>query len=218
MFSASSLVGQRVAMPAAPVRAPRAQRMVVSAGATFGEGVKESRIGKRPIDVPSGVTVTVKDQEVKVKGPKGELFRELRPEVTAEVDGQTLWVRRASNDRKAFAYHGLSRTLCNNMVLGVSEGFKKELKLVGVGYRAAVSGNTINMSLGLSHPVDVEIPEGIKVSVQKNTDVTVEGIDKEAVGTFCAQLKALRPPEPYGGKGIRYADERIMLKEGKKGK
>jgi len=114
--------------------------------------------------------------------------------------------------------HGLYRALAANMVTGVTEGFTKELKLVGVGYRCQVQGNKINFTLGLSHPVEVEVPQGLTAKVEKNTDLTISGIDKCAVGTFCAQLRDLRPPEPYGGKGIRYADEQIKLKEGKKGK
>jgi large subunit ribosomal protein L6 len=177
-----------------------------------------SRIGKRPVSVPSGVTVTVDGQTVKVKGPKGELSRQLPAEVTVEQEGDTVLVKRINESRIARERHGLSRTLVANMVEGVSKGFEKRLEIQGVGYRAAVQGQKLTMSLGYSHPVEFTPPDGIQFNVEGNTNVIVSGIDKEIVGNIAASIRAARPPEPYKGKGVRYAGEQIRRKAGKAGK
>ena len=177
-----------------------------------------SRIGKQPIPVPSGVTVTIDGQDVKVKGPKGELSRKLPEEVANEQEGDTITVKRRSDARIARERHGLSRTLVANMVDGVSKGFEKRLEIQGVGYRAAVQGKKLNMSLGYSHPVEFDPPDGIQFKVESNTNVIVSGIDKELVGTVAAKIRDARPPEPYKGKGVRYAGEYVRRKAGKSGK
>ena len=152
------------------------------------------------------------------QGPKGELSRTLHPLVTISQEGDVLTVNRAKEHKTANAIHGLSRSLVNNMVIGVNDGFAKTLTLIGVGYRAAVSGKTLTLSLGYSHPVEMPIPEGVKVEVVKNTTVIVSGHDKEQVGQFSADIRSKREPEPYKGKGVRYADEYVARKEGKRGK
>lgn len=177
-----------------------------------------SRIGKRPVPVPSGVTVTVSGQDVKVKGPKGELARTLPAEVSVEQEGDIVNVNRRSDARVARERHGLSRTLVANMVEGVSKGFEKRLEIQGVGYRAAVQGKKLTMSLGYSHPVEFDPPDGIQFKVESNTNVIVSGIDKELVGTIAAKIRDARPPEPYKGKGVRYAGEYVRRKAGKAGK
>jgi large subunit ribosomal protein L6 len=178
-----------------------------------------SRIGKRPIPIPDKVTVTIEGQSVSVKGPKGQLSRVLVPEVTAEQDGSdTLHVKRRNESRVARQRHGLSRTLVANMVEGVSQGFQKRLEIQGVGYRAQVQGKNLILSVGYSHPVTIEPPEGIQIAVENNTNVVVSGIDKEIVGNIAASIRAVRPPEPYKGKGIRYAGEFVRRKVGKAGK
>lgn len=177
-----------------------------------------SRIGKRPIPIPSKVTVTVEGQSVNVKGPKGELSRILPPEVVIEHEGDTLVVSRRDESRAARERHGLCRTLIANMVEGVSQGFQKRLEIQGVGYRAQVQGKTLNLSLGFSHPVRFEPPAGIDFVVENNTNVTISGIDKEIVGNIAASIRATRPPEPYKGKGVRYAGEQVRRKAGKAGK
>ena len=177
-----------------------------------------SRIGKQPIPVPSGVTVTIDGQDVKVKGPKGELSRTLPDEVSVEQEGDMVNVKRRSDARIARERHGLSRTLVANMVDGVSKGFEKRLEIQGVGYRAAVQGKKLNMSLGYSHPVEFDPPAGIDFKVENNTNVIVSGIDKELVGTGAAKIRDARPPEPYKGKGVRYAGEYVRRKAGKAGK
>ncbi len=177
-----------------------------------------SRIGKQPIPVPSGVTVTIDGQDVKVKGPKGELSRTLPDEVSVEQEGDMVNVKRRSDARIARERHGLSRTLVANMVDGVSKGFEKRLEIQGVGYRAAVQGKKLNMSLGYSHPVEFDPPAGIDFKVENNTNVIVSGIDKELVGTVAAKIRDARPPEPYKGKGVRYAGEYVRRKAGKAGK
>jgi large subunit ribosomal protein L6 len=178
-----------------------------------------SRIGKKEITIPNGVEVTIENKDdaqcVKVKGPKGELRRQFRPEVIISQEGQELKVTRREESRIARSLHGLSRTLLNNMVLGVSQGFTKELEIVGVGYRAALKGTSLDFQLGKSHPVVVEPPSGIEFKVEANTKVTVSGPDKELVGQVAANIIALRPPEPYKGKGIRIAGQRIKRKAGK---
>ncbi|OUC14709.1 MAG: 50S ribosomal protein L6 [Alkalinema sp. CACIAM 70d] len=176
-----------------------------------------SRIGKRPINLPAKVTVTIDGQTITVKGPKGELTRTLVPEVTVTQDGDTLIVARKDDSRVARQRHGLSRTLVANMVEGVSQGFQRKLEIQGVGYRAAVQGQNLNLSMGYSHPVNIVPPAGITFAVENNTNVTVSGIDKEVVGNTAAKIRAVRPPEPYKGKGIRYAGEAVRRKVGKTG-
>ncbi|MBE6366180.1 MAG: 50S ribosomal protein L6 [Lentisphaerae bacterium] len=173
-----------------------------------------SRIGKKPIDIPSGVKVTFADGNVVVEG-KEKLSMALPPHVTAEVKENQVLVSAADDSRKANAMHGLARSLIQNMVIGVSQGFRKELQIVGIGYKAAVAGSTLNLSLGYSHPIAFAIPAGIKVTVTPENKIMVEGCDKQLVGETAAQIRRFRKPEPYKGKGIRYVDERIVLKEGK---
>ncbi|MCX5961826.1 MAG: 50S ribosomal protein L6 [Cyanobacteria bacterium] len=176
-----------------------------------------SRIGKRPIPVPDKVTVTIEGQTVTVKGPKGELSRTLPPEVEILREGETILVNRRNESRPARQRHGLCRTLIANMVEGVSQGFIKKLEIQGVGYRAAVQGKILNLAMGYSHPVNIDPPEGISFLVEGTTNVTVSGIDKEVVGNTAARIRAVRPPEPYKGKGIRYAGEIVRRKVGKTG-
>ena len=177
-----------------------------------------SRIGKRPIPIPPKVTLTIDGQQITVKGPKGELTRVLPAQVILEQDGETLLVKRRDESRVARQRHGLSRTLVANMVDGVSKGFEKRLEIQGVGYRAQVQGKNLILNVGYSKPVEMNPPEGINVAVENNTNVIVSGIDKEVVGNVAAQVRAVRPPEPYKGKGIRYAGEQIRRKAGKAGK
>jgi large subunit ribosomal protein L6 len=177
-----------------------------------------SRIGKRPIPVPPKVTVTINGQHVAVKGPKGELSRTLPPEVEVVQEGDTVLVNRRNESRPARQRHGLCRTLIANMVEGVSQGFQKRLEIQGVGYRALVQGRNLVLNVGYSNPVQIEPPDGIQVAVENNTNVIVSGIDKEIVGNTTARIRAVRPPEPYKGKGIRYAGEVVRRKAGKAGK
>lgn len=177
-----------------------------------------SRIGKRPISIPQKVTVTIEGQQVAVKGPKGELSRTLPNEVIVEQEGETLLVKRRDESRAARQRHGLSRTLVANMVEGVSQGFQRRLEIQGVGYRAQVQGRNLVLSVGYSHPVQIEPPDGVQMAVENNTNVVVSGIDKEIVGNIAARIRAVRPPEPYKGKGIRYAGEFVRRKAGKAGK
>ncbi|MBW4445042.1 MAG: 50S ribosomal protein L6 [Plectolyngbya sp. WJT66-NPBG17] len=176
-----------------------------------------SRIGKRPITLPAKVTVTINGQQVAVKGPKGELSRVLPAGVTIETEGDTVTVNRVNDSRMARERHGLCRTLVANMVEGVSNGFTRRLEIQGVGYRAAVQGKNLNMNMGYSHPVLIEPPDGIQFQVENNVNVIVSGIDKEIVGNTAAKVRAVRPPEPYKGKGIRYAGEVVRRKVGKTG-
>jgi large subunit ribosomal protein L6 len=177
-----------------------------------------SRIGKRPIPIPDKVTIAIEGQAVSVKGPKGQLSLTLVPEVAVSQDGGTLLVTRVNESRVARQRHGLSRTLVANMVEGVSQGFQKRLEIQGVGYRAQVQGSNLVLSVGYSHPVTIEPPTGIQIAVENNTNVTVSGIDKEIVGNIAASIRAVRPPEPYKGKGIRYSGEVVRRKVGKAGK
>jgi large subunit ribosomal protein L6 len=177
-----------------------------------------SRIGKRPIPVPKNVTVTITDQNVAVKGPKGELARVLPAEVEVVQEGETVLVNRRNDSRVARQRHGLCRTLVANMVEGVSQGFQRRLEIQGVGYRAQVQGRNLILSVGYSHPVQIEPPDGIQFAVENNTNVVVTGINKEIVGNTAAKIRAARPPEPYKGKGIRYAGEVVRRKAGKTGK
>lgn len=177
-----------------------------------------SRIGKRPIPIPQKVNVTIDGQLVVVKGPKGELSRTLPSEVEVVQQDSTILVNRRNESRAARQRHGLCRTLVANMVEGVSNGFQKRLEIQGVGYRAQVQGRNLVLSVGYSHPVQIEPPEGIQLAVENNTNVLVTGIDKEEVGNISARIRAVRPPEPYKGKGIRYAGELVRRKAGKAGK
>ncbi|GAB4212236.1 MAG: 50S ribosomal protein L6 [Synechococcales cyanobacterium] len=177
-----------------------------------------SRIGKLPITVPNKVEVTVEGQSVQVKGPKGQLSRVFPPLISIEKDAAILRVARVNESRPARQLHGLCRTLLANMVTGVSAGFDKKLEIQGVGYRASMQGSKLVLNMGYSHPVEIVPPEGIRLAVEGTTNVTVSGIDKELVGNIAAQIRAVREPEPYKGKGIRYAGEQVRRKAGKSGK
>ncbi|PZO56819.1 MAG: 50S ribosomal protein L6 [Phormidesmis priestleyi] len=177
-----------------------------------------SRIGKQPVPVPQGVTVTIEGQQVTVKGSKGQLSRELPSEIAFVQEGEEIVVTRRNESRNAKQRHGLVRTLISNMVEGVSKGYEKKLEIQGVGYRASLQGQKLVMALGYSHPVEFEPPPGIQFAVEKNTSVTVTGIDKEIVGNTAARVRAARPPEPYKGKGVRYLGEQVRRKAGKAGK
>jgi large subunit ribosomal protein L6 len=176
-----------------------------------------SRIGKRPVTVPKGVTLDLQGQVVEVKGPKGELRRTLHPEMQLALADGVLTVTRPSDEKKHKALHGLTRTLVQNMVDGVSKGFRKTLEIQGVGYKAEAKPYGVNLIVGFSHPVKYEAPKGIKISVENNTVVKIEGADKEKVGQVAAELRAVRPPEPYKGKGVRYQGEQVRRKAGKTG-
>jgi large subunit ribosomal protein L6 len=176
-----------------------------------------SRVGKAPIELPKGVEVTVKGTHVTVKGPKGQLERDVRPEIGVEVkDGQVTFTR-SSEEKQIRAYHGLTRALVANMVEGVSEGYRKSLEIIGVGYRADKRGSTLVLNVGYSHEVEYPEPDGISITTPSQTQIVVEGIDKQKVGQVAAELRAVRPPEPYKGKGIRYEGEQIRRKAGKTG-
>ncbi len=177
-----------------------------------------SRIGKVPIPIPSKVSVSLNGLDVTVKGPKGELSRTLPDGVTISQEGDTLLVAPAGASRRCRERHGLCRTLVANMVEGVSQGFSRKLEITGVGYRASVQGKTLVVSAGYSHPVEVTPPDGISFAVEGNTTVVVSGANKELVGNEAAKVRAIRPPEPYKGKGIKYEGERILRKAGKTGK
>ena len=176
-----------------------------------------SRIGKSPISLPSGVEVKVDNNTVEVKGPKGVLTKVLNAGITVGVDDGTLTVDRVNEERETRALHGLTRALINNMVIGVTEGYSKELTAVGVGYRAALKGSNLELQVGFSHPVSLEAPDGISFEVPEPTKIIVSGIDKQKVGQVAADVRAVRPPEPYKGKGIRYSDEHVRRKAGKAG-
>lgn len=177
-----------------------------------------SRIGRLPITVPPGVVVTIKQDEVTVHGAKGELKRRFNPGLSVALENEKLVVSRASDSREHRSLHGLTRSLLANMVEGVSKGFEKGLEIVGVGYRAEKSGDKLVMRVGFSHPVEVAPALGVSFSVEGNNRITISGIDKEAVGEMAARIRAMRPPDAYKGKGIRYAGETIKLKPGKTGK
>ena len=177
-----------------------------------------SRIGKLGITLPAGVSVDVADDSVRVKGPKGELHQKTVRQVSLRVEDGKVVVERAGNEKQHRAAHGLTRTLVNNMVEGVSKGFRKSLEIQGVGYRASKSGEKVNLTLGLSHPVSYQPPKGVTLTVEGTTKIHVEGIDKQQVGQVAAEIRDLRPPEPYKGKGIRYEGEYVRKKLGKAGK
>lgn len=176
-----------------------------------------SRIGKLPIPIPNGVTITVDPDNIVVTGPKGTLTQFTMPGISVDVNDQVLTVKRASDEKEHRSKHGLMRTLINNMIIGVTEGFSKKLEINGVGYRVNLEGNKLKMALGFSHDVIFQIPQEIQVSVEQN-NITVSGINKQQVGQVAAEIRALKKPEPYKGKGIKYADERIIRKAGKSGK
>jgi len=176
-----------------------------------------SRIGKAPITVPSGVDVKVDGAAVTIKGTKGTLTRTFSEKLAVSVDDGVITVSRHDEDRDSRALHGLTRSLIDNMVIGVSAGFVKELQTVGVGYRAALKGKTLELQVGFSHPVTMEAPEGVEVEVPEPTKIIVRGIDKEKVGQMAANIRSVRPPEPYKGKGIRYVNEYVRRKAGKAG-
>lgn len=177
-----------------------------------------SRIGKLAITVPSGVKVALSGGTIKVNGPQGALEMPVRPEVKVNISDSVVKVERADESRAARSLHGLTRTLIANMVKGVSEGFQKKLEIIGVGYKADVQGSTVNLALGYSHPVKYELPKGITAAVEKQTLITIKGADKQTVGQVAADIRSLREPEPYKGKGIKYSDEVIRRKAGKAGK
>lgn len=174
-----------------------------------------SRIGKQPIVLPPKVKVDIQGRTVLVEGPKGRLQFDLPERTAAAVDSGKLVIQRQGEDAQAKALHGLSRAILNNMVRGVSEGFVKKLEIHGVGFKASVAGKTVTLNLGYSHPINYELPDQVKVTVEENTRLTIEGPDRQRVGQVAADLRAFYPPEPYKGKGIRYVGERIIRKEGK---
>ena len=175
-----------------------------------------SRIGKKPVEIPAGVKVSVSGETVAVEGKGGKLSIALPPHVAVEVKDNQVLVNQIDEAREAGAMHGLARSLIHNMIVGVSEGFKKELAIVGVGYKATLAGNKLTLNLGYSHPIVYQLPAGVKLTVVQDANkMIIEGCDKQLVGETAAQIRRFRPPEPYKGKGIRYVDERIVLKEGK---
>lgn len=174
-----------------------------------------SRIGKQPVVIPAGVKINVSGGKISVEGPKGKLSREIPPLVTVEVNGSQVDIKRPDDEGKTRSLHGLTRSLINNMVLGVTTGYSRGLHIEGVGYRAAVAGKKLTLSLGYSHPVEFPIPDGITVAVENQTELMITGTDKELVGQVAANIRFLRKPEPYRGKGIRYTDEVIRRKAGK---
>ena len=176
-----------------------------------------SRIGRMPVAIPAGVKVTLDGVHIVVEGPKGKLERDLHPDMTVTVEGEGLLVTRPSDDKDHRALHGLTRALIHNMVVGVTTGFKKDLELVGVGYRAAKQGKNLVLTVGYSHPVEMEPGEGIEIEVPSPNRITILGTDKEKVGAFAANVRSVRPPEPYKGKGIKYEGEVIKRKAGKAG-
>jgi large subunit ribosomal protein L6 len=174
-----------------------------------------TRIGKMPIPIPKGVEASVKDSTVNVKGPKGTLSMKIIPEVTVKVEDGNIIVSNNDALTSRSNFHGLFRALINNMIKGVTTGYEKTLEMIGVGYRSAVQGQALNIQVGHSHPNIVPIPKGIEVTIEKGTKITIKGIDKQVVGQFAASIRAIKPPEPYQGKGIRYVDEFVRRKAGK---
>jgi large subunit ribosomal protein L6 len=176
-----------------------------------------SRVGKKPISIPDGVTVTHRGDEVHVKGPKGSLSQRIPERITVEIEAGSVSFTRPDDRKENRSLHGLARSLVANMVQGVSHPFVKELEIQGVGYRADMAGKTLKMLLGFSHPVEMDVPEGLTVSIDRNVIVKIEGIDRQKVGQFAAEIRAVRPPEPYKGKGVRYVNEHVRRKVGKAG-
>jgi len=176
-----------------------------------------SRVGKQPIALPSGVKVSLRGSEIEVTGSKGTLKRDLPPRVKVEIEKENIQVIPADGGREARGLHGLTRTLINNMVVGVTDGYTKRLEITGVGYRADVKGDTLHLSLGYSHPIEFKLPKGIEAAVDKQNRITLSGVDKELLGLTAAKIRAFRRCEPYKGKGIRYAEEEIRRKVGKAG-
>ncbi len=174
-----------------------------------------SRIGKKPVAIPGAVTVTQKDGTVMVKGPQGTLSERIPAEIQLEIAEGEAILHRPDESKRIRALHGLARALLQNMVTGVTEGFAKDLEVIGVGYRAEATGKTLKLQLGFSHAVDLAVPEGLSVAVQENTKIKIQGADKQLVGQFASEVRALRPPEPYKGKGVRYVDEQVRRKVGK---
>jgi large subunit ribosomal protein L6 len=177
-----------------------------------------SRVGKKPIEIPAGVTVTVDKGFVTVTGPKGELTRQFNPEIEVKIEENVINVARPSDAKEHRALHGTTRAIIANMIEGVSQGFVRNLELIGVGYRAQKQGNKLVLNVGYSHPVEIEPEEGLEVEVPSNTKITIRGTDKQRVGELAANIRKTRPPEPYKGKGIRYEGEFVRRKEGKTGK
>ena len=175
-----------------------------------------SRVGKQPIELPEKVEVDIRGSKVTVKGTKGELYRSFHPDMEIKLQDGILLVERPTDQRGHRALHGLTRALLANMVQGVSEGFSKTLEIHGVGYRAQLQGRQIQLALGFSHPVNYAVPEGISIETPSQTEIVIKGMDKQKVGQVAAEIRAYRPPEPYKGKGVRYADERVLRKEAKK--
>lgn len=174
-----------------------------------------SRIGKKPITLPEGVEVQIENNYVKVKGPKGNLEGQFNNELTIKIEENEIIIERPNEQKFIRSIHGTTRALINNMIIGVTAGFKKDLKMVGVGYRAMLQGKKLVLNAGYSNPVEMAIPEGVTVEVPKNTEIKISGINKHLVGEFAANVRKVRPPEPYLGKGIRYVDEHVRRKEGK---
>jgi large subunit ribosomal protein L6 len=174
-----------------------------------------SRIGKRPIIIPKDATIEFKDHTVFVKGPKGQLSRVLSNRINLEIKDNQILLTRVADTKLDRTFHGLERALVSNMIKGVTEGYIKELEISGMGFRAQIQGNSLNMQLGFSHPVNIPIPEGVKIETPKQTQIVVKGIDKEKVGRIASEIRAIFPPEPYKGKGIRYAGEYVKRKVGK---
>ena len=175
-----------------------------------------SRVGRQPIPVPSGVEIAISGTDIRVKGPKGSLERSIPVPITVRRDGDVLLVERPSDSRSHRSLHGLTRALVANMVVGVTEGFSRQLEIVGVGYRAAVQGDALNLELGFSHPIRYKLPKGIHANVERNVMITLDGIDKETLGETAATIRSFRPPEPYKGKGVRHFGEFVRRKVGKK--
>lgn len=176
-----------------------------------------SRVGRLPVPIPKGVSVDVSESLVKVKGPKGELQESYRPEVKVTVDGETVLVERTTESRKARGFHGLYRQLIHNMIVGVTDGYARTLLINGVGFRAEVSGNAITLNLGYSNPIEFRLPDGVTADAEGPNKLTVRGIDKQLVGKVASEIRKIRPPEPYKGKGVKYEDEYVRRKVGKSG-
>lgn len=177
-----------------------------------------SRIGKKPIEIPSGVDVKVEGNNITVKGPKGELNKSLNKDMKVEINDGVLTIERPNDSKEIKAIHGLTRTLIYNMIIGVTEGYSKQLEIIGTGYRAAKKGKVLSLNLGFSHPLDLEDPEGIEVEVPSANSIIIKGIDKQLVGSYAAKIRSYREPEPYKGKGVKYIDEHVRRKVGKTGK